>query len=133
MRKIINFADKELQKKQFDTLVEIFSRIKTKKEMRLFLSCLLSDSERAYLGQRLNIVRMLAKYFSYAQIKGKLGVPNSTIAFANKIFVGASADFKKIITSYKFKIEQPEPDQSTESDTSSKPLIRPHYPGAINF
>ena len=109
MRKISNHANEKLRKEQFDVLVEIIISIKSRGDLKLFLESFLTASEQAYLSQRLNILRMLAKSFHFMEIKQKINASNGTISNANKLLIDGGDIFKKILLQYKYKLKQTGP------------------------
>ena len=76
-----NIHKEKVRKDQFFVLVDYLVMIKDKKEAIKFLNSFLSDSEKAYLGQRLNIIRMLAKDFSYSDVKEKINAQSAITDF----------------------------------------------------
>ena len=130
MKKVANIKNEELRKEQLNTLVEVLEFFRSKDDLELFIACFLTDSEKAFLGQRLNIMRMLAKNFSYKQIEEKLHASTVTIASAHKCLEKGGELLKLAILHYKFK-----PDKTTKVDTntrrSNQSFIKPHMPGSI--
>jgi len=125
MRKVANIKNKPLREEQLHTLLDVILTIKKNDDLDLFLDCFLTDSEKAFLGQRLNIMRMLAKNFSYTQIKEKLSVSTVTISNAYKCLEKGGELLKSIVLEYKFKpkIKKPKYDDIM-------PLVNAHYPGS---
>ena len=121
MKKISNYNDFELREEQFETLIDILDGCKTRSDLELFIQAFMTSSEKAYLGQRLNIIRMLAKGFSYLQIKEKISASNSTIRHASDCLERGGDVLKSIVLSYKFK-------KRKEWDMS---INIPHMPGSI--
>ncbi len=123
MKRIANINDEELRKEQFETLVDIINLIRTKEDLTLFLHSFLSESEQAYLGQRLNIMRMLAKNFNYLKIQELIGTSTGTITNAQKCLDSGGIKLMEIVLEYKFKHE-------TILAEKENPF-KSHYPGAI--
>lgn len=126
MRKVANIKKDELRKEQFETLVDVFFVVKKIADLEIFLNCFLTDSEKAFLGQRLNIMRMLAKNFSYKQIEEKLGASAVTISNAQRCLDKGGDSLQSIVLQYKFK-----PKSKVKNDGEIAPFIKPHYPGSI--
>jgi len=130
MKKISNFGDKELRKEQFQVLLDVLASMKSKADLKLFVKSFLTESEAAYLSQRLNIMRMLAKNFTYQQIIEKLGVPSNTISKAKLCLDQGEEALKKIVLEYKYKSARPKSGRYIDDD----PRFRaPRMPGAIKF
>ena len=128
MRQVSNYKKDKLRKEQLFVLIEVLEKIKNSGDMKLFLKTFLTDSELAYLGQRLNIMRMLAKNFSYIQISEKLNVPANTISNAKKYMDEGGEELKKVILSYKYK-----PRKVIQKKKDDVKMTKSHYPGAIRF
>jgi Trp operon repressor len=128
MRKVANIKNQALREEQFNTLLDVVMMIKKNDDLNLFLDCFLTDSEKAFLGQRLNIMRMLAKNFSYTQIKEKLSVSTVTISNAYKCLEKGGNSLKSIVLEYKFKPKNIKPKHD-----DIKPLVSAHYPGTPRF
>lgn len=123
MKIAANINDEKLRKEQFKTLIEIVDTIKSKEDLEIFFESFLSESEKAYLGQRLNIMRMLVKNFSYLQIREKLNVSMNTITNAQKCLDKGGMELENIVSKYKFK-------RKTILAKDDNPFKR-HYPGSI--
>jgi Trp operon repressor len=82
MRKVSTFKNSRLQKEQFEVLAKILFSIDKKEIMPSFLSVLLSESERTVISQRLDILRMINKSFSYSQIQERFQTTSNTISRA---------------------------------------------------
>lgn len=129
MRIASNTHKPATRRNQFYMLVEIIYGMKNKKELSDFLECLLTSSELAYIGQRLDVIKMLAKNFNYIKIKNELNVSNSTIAHAQQCLDLGGDKLAKTILSCKFTPAQMESINSSESEGNG--LISPSMPGAI--
>ena len=103
MRNISSYHDEELRNEQFKILIEVLEKVKNDGDMKIFIKNFLTDSELAYTEQRLAIMRMLLKKFSYSKIQEKLGVQTNTINNAQKRLENGGDQFQKIISSYRFK------------------------------
>jgi Trp operon repressor len=55
MKIVANINNKKLRTEQFNTLVDVLDLIKSREDLKIFLESFLSESEQAYLGQRLNL------------------------------------------------------------------------------
>ena len=76
-RRILN---KQVEEKVFETLWEAISQVKSKDDVKLFLSDLLSPVERIMVAKRLAIAVLLLKGSSYETIIDILKVSNETIS-----------------------------------------------------
>ncbi len=124
MKMISNYGDKKRREEEFKVLGDIIFGIKTREELTLFLECFLSESEKAYLGQRLDLMRMLAKNFNYQQIREKITPSNSTINNAKRCLDLGGDRLKRVILNYKFKAEK-----LVNPDAGIKPIVNPRYKG----
>jgi len=106
MRKISTCKDTKLQKEQFEVLVDVLFNVKNKEDMNLCLGSFLTRSERAVLSQRLNIMRMLSKHFSYQEIRELINTSPSTIATAQRCLEKGGVDLMNIFLSYKFNAKE---------------------------
>ena len=128
MRKISNYNDLKLQEEQFDVLCEVFLNIKTDEDMRLCLASFLTKSEKAVLSQRLDIMRMLSKHFSYQDIREKINASPSTIATAKRCLEEGGEDLENILLSYKYGKKK-----IRSGNNNSNNFVRSHRPGAIKL
>ena len=128
MKPIANYSDEPLRNEQFQVFIKIIDLMETIDDRKYLLSNLITESEAAYICQRLNILRMLAKNFSYSQISDKLGVSATTISNANKVLDSGGPRLRKLLLGYKYKEYV-----VNDSKSPGKPLVNPHYPGAIKF
>jgi TrpR-related protein YerC/YecD len=103
MRNVSNIGDAKLVIDQVDVLVEIVASIKNKADAKNFLENFLTESELLYLAQRMNIQRMLAKDFSYSQIREKIKAQNATITKSKEILDKANEQYLDILLKYKYK------------------------------
>ena len=131
MKMVSNYGDPELRTEQLNVFIDVINGLKSKEDLKIFVTSFFTESEKAYLGQRLNIMRMLSKYFTYSQIMNKLHVPNSTISHSSKLLERADEKFKDLVLSYKFKKSVIV--QNSSHNTDIKPFVKPHYPGAIKL
>ena len=102
MRNVANGKKAELRAEQFKVLVDIISGMKNRNDLELFLNNFLTASEMSYLEQRLDIMRMLAKGFSYNKIKEKLASSISAINNAQNRLTQGGEQFARIILAYKY-------------------------------
>jgi uncharacterized protein YerC len=106
MRKVSTFKNSKLQKEQFRILVEILSSIKDREACFSFLNILLTQSEKAIISQRLDILRLAHKGFKYSQIQEKFNTTANTIARAVASYENSSQkdreNFDLIITGFKY-------------------------------
>ena len=103
MRRISNYSYKKIQTEQFEAFIEIIEKVRTEGDLRIFFSNFLSKSEAAYVCQRIDLMRMLAKNFSYFEIRKKLKVGYSTITNAKRCLDSGGEVLKNIILSYRYK------------------------------
>ena len=125
MKIVANINNKKLRTEQFNTLVDVLDLIKSREDLKIFLESFLSESEQAYLGQRLNIMRMLAKNFNYSQIKDKIHASGSTISNAQKCLDSGGRELLEIVLQYKFK-------SPAISEAEEKNPFKSHRPGSIS-
>lgn len=130
MRQITNYHDKKLRDDQFGVLLDVLWQAKNKEDFKLILEIFITESEVAYLGQRLNIMRMLIKNFTYQQIQEKLDVPSSTISSAKIRLDLGDERLKSILSSYKYK---PRKEHNLQPKDSGNGLVKSRVPGAIRF
>jgi len=128
MRKVSSMVNKELQKDQFRVFCDFVSKLQPK-EQEQFFSKFLSKSEKAYLAQRLNIMRMITKKFDYFDIQNKLHVPKATISRAKNL-LEENDDLYRLISEYKYKEENINKENFKKEKSS---FVKAHYPGAIKI
>ena len=132
MRKVSNYANKRLHDEQYRVFVDLISKIRNKNELSILLDALLTKSEKVYISQRLNVMRMLAKSFSYDEIQDHINVPKNTISKTNLILQDNGLSLKQVLLKYRFRF--PKADEYERKTTGRK--IDPnkaHYPGAIKL
>lgn len=76
-KKVVN---RQIEEQMFETLWEAVSLVKTKEDVKLFLSDLLSPVERIMVAKRLAIAVLLLKGRDYETIINALRVSNETIS-----------------------------------------------------
>lgn len=86
MRNVGSKKDLKLRKSQFDNFLSAIKYLKDD-ELRNFISNVLSDSEKAIIAQRLDIIQMLLREYSYKDIIDILKVSNSTIQNAQNAII----------------------------------------------
>ena len=128
MRKISTCKDIDLQKDQFNVLVDVLSNINSKEDMTLCLESFLTKSEKAVLSQRLNIMRMLSKHFSYQEIRELISASPSTVATAQRCLEEGGVELKNILLSYRYKSKEIE-----SRNDESNGFVSPRNPGSIRF
>jgi len=131
MRKIANHGDKKLQRAQYDMLLGLLVKIDKKKEVRIVLDELLTESEKAYLSQRLDVIRMLLMNSSYEEIKNEIGAQMSTISNTKKCIENGGADFRKALVVNKLKRKKVY--REVSEDVENNKIASANYPGAIKF
>ena len=124
IRNLSNIGDKKLVEDQINVLSDIVAAIKNKNDARSFIENFFTDSEKLCYAQRMNIMRMLIKDFSYMQIKEKIKAHNSTIARSKEIIDSASDKFLEILREYKYK---------TKNIDNSYSVKLPKYKGTSVF
>lgn len=129
MRKISNFKDDRMREEQLNVLVDIVDGIKGKQDLHEFLTTFLTESELAYIGQRLNIMRMLLKNFSYQEIEEKLNVPPNTICRVNAKLDSGGKELSKIISQYRYKTNETK--STPPRSDSGNGFVSASMPGAI--
>jgi len=82
MRKVGNFKNEELSDEQYYVLVDFIASTKNVIEAEALVKILFTESEIAVIGQRLAILRMIAKDFTYSEIEEKIKASTNTIAKA---------------------------------------------------
>ena len=80
MRKVGNFKDQELSDEQYFVLMDFIASTKDLVEAEALIKILLTESEIAVISQRLAILRMIAKNFTYSEIEEKIKASTNTIA-----------------------------------------------------
>ncbi len=125
MRKISSFNNEELRDKQYNVLVDVVFGTKNRKDLWLFLESFLTQSERAYLGQRLNIIRMLSKDKSYQEVKEELSPSTTAISNAQKCIDKGKELIKMVALEYKHK-----PKTSVSDSAHQFGFFRAHKPGS---
>jgi len=68
----------------YNSLIEAFASLKTKKEIRSFLDGILTPKEREELPVRLQIVKMLKKGIAQHKIAEELGIGVATVTRGSK-------------------------------------------------
>lgn len=71
--------DKDIEERMFEIFWRVFAGIKSSEEARKFWRSFISDVELLMLAKRLGIALMLAKEYSYQEIKDALKVSSTTI------------------------------------------------------
>ena len=122
MRNVSTIKKENLRNDQFFVFVKVLALIKNEKEAVVFINSFFTESEKAYFGQRLNIVRMIMKDFSYSQIIEILKTQSATIGNSKKCVDKGGNMFKKIVQRYKYK-----------SSGKDAPKQKANYPGAIKI
>jgi len=68
----------------YNSLVEAFTSLKTKKDVKVFLDGILTPKEREEIPLRLEIVKLLKKGVPQHEIASKLGVGVATVTRGSK-------------------------------------------------
>ena len=95
MRIAANYNKELIRRNQLNMLVVTLRAINTEKDLILFMKSLITESEMAYIAQRLDIIRMLAKNFNYDHIKKEINVSSGTISHAQTCLDVGGDKFKK--------------------------------------
>ncbi|MCX6810622.1 MAG: Trp family transcriptional regulator [Candidatus Berkelbacteria bacterium] len=133
MRKVGNFKNAELSSEEYLVLVDFLGSAKNLMEIESLLKILLTESELAVISQRLAILRMITKKFTYNEIEERLKVATNTIA---KIVNSKSKEksleniFDEMIKRYRYnpekiinKLQQPSK-SSTTSEIGIRSFLR---------
>ncbi len=131
MRNVANIGNKKLRKDQFEMLVKLLSKINSKAEMKLFLQSFFSESENAYFGQRLDIIRMLNKNLTYEEIRNEIKAQTGTISNAKISLDSGGREYKKLLLKHKPE-RKGKYYPSLKKDVDEK-FVSANYPGAIKF
>jgi uncharacterized protein YerC len=132
MRNVSSLRDKKLQAEQIEVFVALIDLTSKREDIELFLKSFLTKSEMAYFGQRLNIIRMLIKGFSYQKIQEMLRVRPGTIANAKKRLESGGDNFKKIVGKYRLERQINHKRDQEESILSADiKIINTRIPGSI--
>jgi uncharacterized protein YerC len=109
MRKVGNYKNNELSGEEYLVLVDFLGSAKNLPEIETLLKILLTESELAVISQRLAILRMIAKNFTYNEIEENLKVATNTIA---KIVNSKSKEislekiFDEMLKRYRYNLEK---------------------------
>jgi len=125
MRKMSNSNNLDLQKDQFRVLVEVLDCAENKQETEAVLRSLLTESERAVISQRLDILRMLLKKFKYSEIIFKLKVAPATISKAFDIYLKNGSYNKSLnIVLARYKYVPPKIETAYPNRGNDEPLVQ---------
>lgn len=109
MRKVGNYKNEELSGEEYLVLVDFIGSARNLVEIEILLKIMLTESEIAVISQRLAILRMIAKNFTYNEIEEKLKVATNTIA---KIVISKSKEkslekiFDEMLKRYRYNPEK---------------------------
>jgi uncharacterized protein YerC len=132
MRISASYGKEKIRMDQLNVLVKTLKEIKTEQDLKFFLETLISESEMVYIGQRLDIIRMLAKNFNYDHIKDEINVSSGTISHAQSCLDVGGDKFKKMVLTCKFKLDKkPIEPSRVVSISRGNGFINPKMPGAI--
>lgn len=109
MRKVGNYKNNELSNEEYLVLVDFIGSAKNLVEVDSLLQVLLTESELAAISQRLAILRMITKNFTYNEIEEKLKVATNTIAKAvNSKSKNSSQEeiFDEILRRYRYNLQK---------------------------
>jgi len=109
MRKVGDFRNEKLSEEQYWILVDFIACANDMVEAESLVKLLFTESEIAAIGQRLAILRMIAKDFTYSQIEEKLKTSTNTItkvveAQRKEKILGKY--FDQMLKSYNYKPEK---------------------------
>ena len=71
---------KQIESRMYETLFEAIKHLRSKEEIQLFLTDLLSPTERTMLAKRLAIAALLMRAYEYESIMNMLKVSSATIS-----------------------------------------------------
>lgn len=74
-----NLMDKDINRKIWHTLVQVFREVKTDEEVEILLNDLLTPGEKIMFSKRLAIAFLLSEGKTYAEVSKKLKVSFATI------------------------------------------------------
>lgn len=84
-------------------LVDSFYKVKTKKNLALFIQDLFTDEEILDLAQRLKIAQLILASKTYEEIEKLIPVSSSTISKVGQVIKFGKGGFKLVKTSKKSK------------------------------
>lgn len=130
MRKSSNSKNNGLRHDQFNLLIDVILRMENKKELAALIRLLFTESERAIIEQRLDIMRMLAVGKNYQEIFQTLGVSATTIIRAAKALKASRQKLRRTLIGWRNQPEQEIVSQPSTSGDSGN-FFRATKPGAI--
>jgi len=71
---------KQIESRMYETLFEAIKHLRSKEEIQLFLTDLLSPTERTMLAKRLAIAALLMRAYEYESIMNMLKISSATIS-----------------------------------------------------
>jgi len=86
----------EVSHRIFDLFLKTLSKLRSKNEIDLFLSELLTPTERIMLAKRVSVAFLLDKGYDYRQISYLLKVSTSTIGIIARDFKGSKGFKSKV-------------------------------------
>jgi uncharacterized protein YerC len=105
MRKIGNYGDQKIQEEQFNVLAKMLTEIKDFRSVKAVLTSILTESERSAISQRLGILRLHKKGFSYNRIEEMLKTTPSTVSKSISNYSNNYdylEDFDRILSRFRF-------------------------------
>ena len=130
MRNIASKKDPKLQKEQLDNLLAIIKILKDP-ELKHFIISVLSESEHAYIAQRLDIMQMLIGGYSYAEIIRILNVSNTTVQRAQVAVEKIESSVMNKLKKHAIIHKDPKDNNIFYyPDKANNRLVNPHYPGS---
>lgn len=130
MRKSSNSKNNGLKHNQFDLLIKTLIAMMDVKNITVFLRALLTESERAVIEQRLDVMRMLVLGNNYEEIKKITGVSTATIINAAKLLKRSNKKLRQTLLTWKPASERGFGDNSNQGFESSG-YFQAIHPGAI--
>jgi len=131
VRNVGSKKDLKLQKIQFDNFLLAIKYLKDD-ELRNFISNVLSDSEKAIIAQRLDIIQLLLREYSYKDIIDILKVSNSTIQNAQNAIIKIEEKVNEKLLQNAIEHKSPKDDKIYHYDryTDKDYFAKSRYKGA---
>ena len=125
-----NSLSENEKKKYLGEFYTMMSMLSTREEVKTFLKDILTLSEVTMISRRLQIAKMLLAGNTYAEVKDKLNVGNSTITSVDKWLNEGFGGYKAVLKKYD-KINKKEIQKKIEDDMSdiSFKNLKKRYPG----
>lgn len=109
---------KETREKFLDILYAALDHAKSQNGLKMFVSDILTESEKIMLGRRILIAKRLLERQSYPEIAREIGVGFDTIFKVKKWLGGRHQGYKKVVEKF---------DRIIRSKTKSKSGFKDYY------